>query len=293
MTDGPAGFRDSWRTVRGLRLHALESLAPESAASELPGGAPPAVVLLPGLVTASRSMVPLARALTARGIQVRILDPPGFGYSDKPRRSMSIDEQAALIAQWLTATDHGPVQLLGNSFGSQVAATVAVGYPGTVSRLVLLSPTMSPAVRRRLGWLRALPLPQTPTAPRRRSRWPAGLLARMHRALGDQPSLRALNVAEYCCASVPRAIGTLRASALEPIDPTLPRISMPVLVVRAGDDHLSSPGWVERLAALAPDGHLCQLPGLGHDAFFRAPDKVAAVAAPFLVSGTVSQVASS
>lgn len=38
------------------------------------------VVLLPGLVTASRSMIPLARALAGHGLRVWILDPPGFGY---------------------------------------------------------------------------------------------------------------------------------------------------------------------------------------------------------------------
>ena len=65
----PKGFGSRWRTVHGLRLHALESA----------GGAGAPVVLLPGLVTAGRSMIPLARALTGHGLRVWILDPPGFG----------------------------------------------------------------------------------------------------------------------------------------------------------------------------------------------------------------------
>src|SRR5581483_4499374 len=171
----PAGFRDSWRTVRGLRLHALESVSSPSppSASASPS---PAVALLPGLVTASRSMVPLARALTAKGIQVRILDPPGFGYSDKPRRSLSVGEQAALVAEWLAASYGAPVQLLGNSFGTQVVAAVAAGHPHAVARLILLSPTMSPYARRRLRWLATLPAPETPFSPRRESRWRVRLL---------------------------------------------------------------------------------------------------------------------
>lgn len=79
--------------MRGLRLHALEPADHEG----------PSAIPLPGLVTASRSMVPLARALIAWGMRAWILDPPGFGYSDKPPRSLSIDAQAALIADWLTA----------------------------------------------------------------------------------------------------------------------------------------------------------------------------------------------
>ncbi|MBV9447840.1 MAG: alpha/beta fold hydrolase [Streptosporangiaceae bacterium] len=149
---GVAGFGSRWRTVCGLRVHALESA----------GGAGPAVVLLPGLVTASRSMVPLARALTARGMRVWIVDPPGFGYSDKPRRSLPVGEQAAVIAEWLTAIGGRPAMVLGNSFGSQVAAAVAAGHPGAVARLVLLSPTVAPEARQRLSWLAVSTGPRFP-----------------------------------------------------------------------------------------------------------------------------------
>jgi pimeloyl-ACP methyl ester carboxylesterase len=271
VTGAPDGFASRWRTVAGLRLHALE----------WDGGPGTPVVLLPGLVTASRSMIPLARALAGQGLHTWIPDPPGFGYSDKPRWALSVREQAALIAQWLTTVGGQPARLLGNSFGTQVAAAVAAGYPGTVDRLVLLSPTVAPAVRRRLCWLRVLPTRtgarQSPSA-----RWRAQLLGRLHAALGGDPPLRMLNVAEYGCASLPRAASTVRSAVLEPIEPALPGITVPSLVIRAGCDHLSSLDWASRLARLLPDGRLAQLPGLGHDAFYRHPDKVAAVAAPFL-----------
>jgi pimeloyl-ACP methyl ester carboxylesterase len=270
----PPGFRSRWRTVGGLRLHGLESAA----------GHDPAVVLLPGLVTASRSMVPLARALAARGPRVRILDPPGFGYSDKPRRALPVRDLAALTAEWLAADGGRPSRVVGNSFGTQVAAAVAAGHPGAVGRLVLVSPTVSPRIRQRLSWLRALPAPaRTRPAPSGRGR--AALLARLHSAMGGQPPLRLLNVAEYGCASLLRAAGTLRCAVTEPIEHELPRVGVPVLVIRGDEDHLSSLDWAGRLAGLAPAGELARLPGLGHDAFYRAPDAVAAVAAPFLAAG--------
>lgn len=56
----PSGFGSRWRRIGSLRLHALRAAAPESA---------PPVVLLPGLVTASRSLVPLARVLARRGLR--------------------------------------------------------------------------------------------------------------------------------------------------------------------------------------------------------------------------------
>jgi 2-hydroxy-6-oxonona-2,4-dienedioate hydrolase len=256
--------------VRGLRLHALESA----------GGFEVPVVLLPGLVTASRSMVPLARAMTGHGMRVWILDPPGFGYSDKPRRALSLREQAELIAEWMAVTCCPPARVLGNSFGSQIAAAVAASHPGAVARLVLLSPTVAPEVRQRLSWLRALPAPAGTCRPSRR--WRARLLSWLHGALGDDAPLRVLNVAEYGCASLPRAVSTLRSAVMEPIEDALPRVAAPTLVIRADQDQLSSLGWAERLAGLAPDGRLARLPGIGHDAFFRDAGAVAAVAAPFL-----------
>ena len=221
MTGAPDGFASRWREAAGLRLHALK----------WDGGGGMPVVLLPGLVTASRSMIRLGRELAGHGMHGWILDPPGFGYSDKPRRALSIREQAAVIGQWLALDGVRPALLLGNSFGSQVAAAVATGHRGAVGRLVLLNPTVAPAVRQRLSWLRVLPT-RAARGARPSGRWRAGLLSRLHGGLGDDPALRVLNVAEYGCASLPRAAGTLRAAVTEPIEQMLPGITAPALVIR-------------------------------------------------------------
>lgn len=122
-----------------LRLHALVSVDGDAGA--------PAVVLLPGLVTAGRSMVPLARALVRRGLRVWPLHPPGFGYSDKPQRSLSIIEQAGIVAEWLRAVPcapGAPARVLGNSSGSQVVAALATARPDVVERVVLLPRSSNP-----------------------------------------------------------------------------------------------------------------------------------------------------
>lgn len=279
MTTGaPEDFSSRWQTVSGLCVHGLESVR----------GAGPPAVLVPGLVTASRSMLPLARALAGRGLRTWIVDLPGFGYSDKPRRALSVAEQADLTGAWLDAIGARPARLLGNSVGTQVAAAIAARRPAAVDRLVLLSPTLAPEVRQRLSWLNALPGP-APGRCRRggwpRGRWRAALLAGLHDVLGEQASLRLLNVAEYGCASLPRAASTLRGALRHPIEPALEELPVPVLILRGDDDHLSSLAWARRLAGLPADGRLAQLPGLGHDAFFHGADAVAEQAAPFLAGG--------
>lgn len=60
-------------------------------------------------------------------------------------------EQAAFVAEWLRAEGLAPARLLGNSFGSQVAASAAARHRDTVARLVLLVPTIAPGIRRRLA----------------------------------------------------------------------------------------------------------------------------------------------
>ncbi len=270
----PQGFSSNWLVVGGLRLHALESAGPD-------GG--PTAVLLPGLVTASRSMVPLARELMRRNVRVRILDPPGFGYSDKPRRALRTCDQASIIAEWLTASAGGVARIVGNSFGCQVAATVAACRPEVAERLVLLSPTLDPQLRRWLKWLEKLQRApghgMTPTG-----QWRVRLLGRLHGSLGDEPSLRALNVAEYPCGGIPRALGTLRYAVVDSIEDVLPAVRVPTLLVRADQDRLSTLGWAERLAAMTPDGHLRRLARSGHGAFVQEPAAVAAIISAFLAS---------
>ncbi|MDN5747052.1 MAG: alpha/beta hydrolase [Pseudonocardia sp.] len=270
----PTGFSSRWRTVGALRLHALRADGPESA---------PPVVLLPGLVTASRSMVPLARALTRHGLRPWMLDPAGFGYSDKPPRALAISEQADVVAEWLRAEGLVPAPLLGNSVGSQLAAAVAARHAGIASRLVVLSPTLRPALRRPLAWVRLLP---RPTGPRDRpgGRRRVRMLAGVHDRLGDEPSLRVLNAVSYTFCSVPRALSTARFAVQEEMERRLGRISAPTLVVRTGRDPFSSSRWARQLVELLPDGRMVRLDGRSHTAFYLAADEVAEVVGPFLAA---------
>lgn len=158
-------------------------------------------------------------------------------------------------------------------------------HDGVASRLVLLAPTVRPALRCGLGFLRALPGPagsRDRAGGRRRIR----LLGEVHDRLGDEPSLRLLNVASYAFAGVPRALNTARFAVHEEIERSLPRITVPTLVVRAERDPMSSQSWARDLVALLPDGHLVRLPGHGHTAFYLDPEVVADAVGPFLAAAS-------
>lgn len=118
----------------------------------------------------------------------------------------------------------------------------------TVSRLVVLAPTLRPALRRPLRWLRML------------------------------------NLISYTFCSVPRALSTGRFAVLEEMEGMLGQIPAPTLVVRAGRDPLSSTRWVRRLVELLSDGRSARLDRRSHTAFYLAPDAVAEVVGPFLAA---------
>ncbi len=182
----PAGFRSQWVDVDGLRVHALHGLFVESARVRGRERA----VLVPGLVTAGRSMVRLAVELGRCGVSCMIVDPVGFGYSDRPAAALGVRRRAALLAGWLEASQQAPAWLVGNSFGCQLAAAVAAARPDLVSRVALASPTTSPRLRHALRWLAAGPAERPAerlTAGAGKRRWRARALSRAHDALGVDP----------------------------------------------------------------------------------------------------------
>ena len=91
------------------------------------------MVLVHGPVVSGRYMVPTLERLSPYH-RVYVPDLPGFGKREKPPRALDVVglDRAALV---------------GNSFGCQIIADLAVRYPEHVERAVLQGPTMDPRAR--------------------------------------------------------------------------------------------------------------------------------------------------
>ena len=98
------------------------------------------VVLLPGWPEswiAWRKMIPL---FVSAGRQVYVLDPRGFGDSDKPQGGYDLDTAARDLHSFLVATGlsrTGGVDIVSHDIGVWIAHAHAALYPGEVKRLVL------------------------------------------------------------------------------------------------------------------------------------------------------------
>ena len=180
---------------------------------------PREVVIVPGLAVRSYAE-PAAEALRASGYRVSLLRAPSWRRTPVTMRRYG----EALAAQ---LDERGaPIDLLvGLSVGSQAAA-LAASKTSLVERLLLVSPTVDPAIRSWHGLL---------------GRWLAGDDSHSDPSAGQQ-------VGDWAQAGVPRiAVGFFSTLSL-PIEVPLAAVSARVTVVHAEHDYLGSLAWATSLA---------------------------------------------
>src|SRR5687768_4810028 len=83
-------------------------------------GAGPDLVLVHGVGVSGRYMRPLMLRLGERG-RAWLPDLPGFGHSWKPAAPLDVAGLAQALLAWMDALGIGPVTLIGNSMGCQIA----------------------------------------------------------------------------------------------------------------------------------------------------------------------------
>src|SRR5215468_2586957 len=104
------------------------------------------VLLLPGWPEswiAWRKVLPL---LVGAGRRVIVLDPRGFGESDKPPGGYDLDTAARDLHLFLEATNlatPGGIDIIAHDVGTWIAHAHAVNYPADVKRLVLTESNIS------------------------------------------------------------------------------------------------------------------------------------------------------
>ncbi|MCL4505388.1 MAG: alpha/beta hydrolase [Chloroflexi bacterium] len=84
----------------------------------------------------------------ARQYRVIALDLPGFGRSDKPRRSYTPSFYVDTILALISALGASTVSIVGHSLGGMIAHALALSNPNLVSRLTLIDGCLSPQPQR-------------------------------------------------------------------------------------------------------------------------------------------------
>ncbi len=222
----------------------------------LVSGAPaaPPLVLLPGGGATALAWSGAMRLLAAVR-RVHVLDPLGdAGRSTATTPLRSADDVTDWLADVLDGLDLDAVDLAGHSYGGWQALTFALDRPGRVRRLALLDPTTTFAGFAPGYLLHAVPVLTRPTAARMRAlvRWETG---------GRPVDAAWLDVAA-AGAEVPAA-PPVRTRRPDPA--RLAALTVPTLVVVAGDGRAQDPRQVARSAArVMPRATVVTLPGATH-----------------------------
>jgi len=220
------------------------------------------IVLVHDLFGSHEDFEPILETLAAK-MHVILLDLPGFGESEKPRKyEYGFEGFAETVLDALAALSLSRVTLLGHGFGGGVVLTLAARHPSVAERLVLVGPAvydLRPTFLLRLA--------RTPGLGRVLLKQWIG--ARGFGRLMPQSDFRAArNKTEYSRFNSPdgREAAALALGAcldLRPVRAVVPRLSTPTLVVWGDSDPLVSPHEGRRLARELTRGTLVVL-GAGH-----------------------------
>jgi pimeloyl-ACP methyl ester carboxylesterase len=194
------------------------------------------VVVVQGMAV-SDYLLPACAALGA-WTEVHLFDVPGYGGSGQPARRLDVRGYGEALVHWLEAAGLDRAIVVGHSSGTQVAAWAGVLAGNRVAAVGLASPTIDPVAR---------PLP------RLFYRWRLD-------ARSPSPGLVENHVPEWKRAGVRGALHLVRVHLADRIEEQVARLEVPLLVIRAEDDRLTTEGWVRGLTASA-NGEFVTVPG--------------------------------
>ncbi|MGO1384222.1 MAG: alpha/beta fold hydrolase [Arachnia sp.] len=100
------------------------------------GNGPSPVVFIHGLFGQGKNFTSIASSISDVATSL-LVDQPNHGRSSWTV-NFSLDEQAAIMADWLRETVSGPATLVGHSLGGKVAMRLALRHPELVSRLMVV-----------------------------------------------------------------------------------------------------------------------------------------------------------
>lgn len=130
---GPDDLAHQLATVGDVRLHVAEA------------GQGEPVLLIAGWPQTWYAWRHVAPLLAAEGRRVILLEPRGFGGSDKPAHGYDLDTVAADVHGFLTQrglVKAGGIDVVSHDVGSWVSYALACAYPDDVRRLVLSEMTI-------------------------------------------------------------------------------------------------------------------------------------------------------
>jgi pimeloyl-ACP methyl ester carboxylesterase len=249
---------------------------------EVDGSGPP-LVLLHAFPLNRAMWRPQVAALRDR-FTVITPDLRGFGESDPPAGSMTMDDYAADVLALMDALGYERAAVGGCSMGGYVLFRVVAAALDRVSTLIIADSRAEPDTeegrQRRVATIERIQregpsawveeFTGTLVGPTTRTQRP-GVMAAVRQIIGT-PDPRGLTAALSAMAARPDS------------RPLLPSIRVPVLVIVGEEDTLTPPASSEAMAQAVPAARLVKIPGAGHLANLEAPEAFNRAVREFLLA---------
>jgi pimeloyl-ACP methyl ester carboxylesterase len=198
--------------------------------------------------------------------RVIVIERPGYGYSERPRGLWTPRAHATLYEHALHELGVEQAIVLGHSWGTMVAVSLALQAPTLVRSLVLLSGYYFPTARMDVVLSSPNAIPGIGDALRHTI---SPLPERFDRLFPKALMLRPLHLR----ASAEDA--AMMTPAVMELQEHYRDLKLPVVIVTGGDDQIADVGrQSRRLHEEIPQSELTVLPGLGHMVHHLAPDEV-------------------
>ena len=188
------------------------------------------------------------------------LDLPGHGKSQGKGRE-SIEEYAAVIDAFVTATNLHQVILMGHSLGGAIAQQLALGAPKWLAALILVG--TGARLRVAPSILEAI-LKTSESAANHIAAW----------SFGPSASTSVVETVRQGWQLTPRSTSYGDFKACDGFDAMrkIGNIRMPVLVLSGSEDKLTPPKYGSFLATNIPDAKHVMIPNAGHMMALEYPD---------------------
>jgi pimeloyl-ACP methyl ester carboxylesterase len=220
--------------------------------------------------------------------RVVAIDRPGFGHSERPRGSAwTVRRQADVMAKAMRLLGMTGATVVGHSFGTLVALSLALDHPALAKRLVLIGGYYFPTPRLDVWFVAPAALPLYGQIVRHTLMPLAGkaLRGRIDRKIFGPAAATDAWRRDYPMDMALRPSrlrgGAADAAQMIPAAAQLARryheLNLPVtLVAGRGDRMVHTPSQSEKLHQLLPASRLVLLDDVGHMAHHSAPEAVAA-----------------
>lgn len=247
-------MQEKFVNVDGNKIRYLES-----------GVSTESIILIHGL-GASAERWEYVMPMFEKHYRVIVPDLIGFGYSDKPMVDYTMEFFAEFLKDFLSTLGLKTTNLIGSSFGGQIAAEVASNEKNTVKKLVLISPSgvmknTTPALE---AYVMAALYPNVEAAKNAFEMMTGGKKV-------DQKIINEFVKRMQLPNAKMSFMSTLLGLKNAEITNKLPRITSPTLVIWGEKDPVIPINYAQSFVSSIRDCRFYKMPNSGHTPYVDAP----------------------